>query len=301
MSSLAIALIAGGLSTVNPCGFALLPAFLTFYVGADEEHLPSASSRSVQGLKVGAVVTGGFITVFAIIGLPLALGASALTRSIPWFGISVGIILTVVGAAMLAGKKVSVSFANPVRVERDRRLKTMFTFGIGYGIASLGCTLPVFLAVIGASSASSGVSGSLIVFAGYGTGMALVMMVLSLAASMVRAGIANHIKRAIPYMSRVAGLLILVTGAYLTYYWARIKFGSIATLADDPLVGLVERFSASVQRTAADTGSWIILIAAMAVTFTILMVRTRPPDEPDGDDDAAEPAAGELVEEGRGN
>ena len=299
MSSLAIALIAGGLSTVNPCGFALLPAFLTFYVGADDEQLPNASSRSVQGLKVGTVVAGGFITVFAVIGLPLALGASVLTRSIPWFGISVGIVLIALGVAMFAGKKVSVSFANPVRVERDRRLKTMFTFGIGYGIASLGCTLPVFLAVIGASSSSSGVAGSLTVFAGYGAGMALVMVVLSLAASMVRAGIANHIKRSIPYMSRVAGLLILVTGAYLTYYWVRVRFGAIATLADDPLVGLVERFSASVQRIAASNGRWIILIAAMVVTFTVLMARSRPPDDV-ADGDRADLDPGRLVEKGPG-
>jgi cytochrome c biogenesis protein CcdA len=30
---LGLALVAGGLSTLNPCGFALLPALLSFYVG----------------------------------------------------------------------------------------------------------------------------------------------------------------------------------------------------------------------------------------------------------------------------
>jgi len=31
---ISIALVAGGLSVVNPCGFPLLPAFLSFYFGA---------------------------------------------------------------------------------------------------------------------------------------------------------------------------------------------------------------------------------------------------------------------------
>jgi cytochrome c biogenesis protein CcdA len=42
-------LVAGGLSVVNPCGFPLLPAFLSFYFGADEQQLPRASTRVVQG------------------------------------------------------------------------------------------------------------------------------------------------------------------------------------------------------------------------------------------------------------
>ena len=42
---IALALVAGGLATVNPCGFALLPALLSFYVGAEEERLPREARR----------------------------------------------------------------------------------------------------------------------------------------------------------------------------------------------------------------------------------------------------------------
>ena len=41
-----VALVAGGLAVVNPCGFPLLPAFLGFYLGADEEQLPRAASSA---------------------------------------------------------------------------------------------------------------------------------------------------------------------------------------------------------------------------------------------------------------
>ena len=51
-----LALAAGALSTINPCGFAMLPAYLAFYVGADEDQLPSAPNRMAQGLLTGLMI-----------------------------------------------------------------------------------------------------------------------------------------------------------------------------------------------------------------------------------------------------
>jgi cytochrome c-type biogenesis protein len=81
--SLSIAFVGGGLATLNPCGFPLLPAFLSFYAGADETQLPSASTRLAQGLAAGLLVTAGFLGVFAVIGLPISLGATAISRVLP--------------------------------------------------------------------------------------------------------------------------------------------------------------------------------------------------------------------------
>ena len=55
--SLSLAAITGALSVLNPCGFPLLPAFLSFYVGTDDTRLPSAASRVAQGLQIGLLVT----------------------------------------------------------------------------------------------------------------------------------------------------------------------------------------------------------------------------------------------------
>src|SRR3989337_2906485 len=87
---IAVALIAGSLAGVNPCGFPLLPAFLSFYVGADESNLPRAGSRVGQGLLVGILVTTGFLGVFALIGIPISYGATEITRAVPWAGLAVG-------------------------------------------------------------------------------------------------------------------------------------------------------------------------------------------------------------------
>lgn len=275
MGQVAVALVAGGLSTVNPCGFALLPAFLSFYIGADDERLPRAETRAMQGLIVGAVIGLGFLLVFTALGLPLALGVGALTRAVPWLGMGIGALLAAAGIAMVMGRRPSLALRNPIRLPRNRNAKTVFLFGVGYGIASLGCTLPVFLAVVGASAATSGPAGSVAVFAAYGLGMALVLMALAVAASMLRSGLARRLTGLLPHMGRIAGSLITVTGVYLTYYWLRVRFGDVTTLADDPLVGPVEDFASAVQRTATGEARWVLLIAGVVVFAAIALNGTR--------------------------
>src|SRR4051812_18771813 len=72
------ALLAGVFAILNPCGFAMLPAFLSFYVGADNASLPQTRLRALQGVVVGVVVSAGFLSVFSIVGLPVALGVGLL-------------------------------------------------------------------------------------------------------------------------------------------------------------------------------------------------------------------------------
>ena len=280
-----LALAAGGLSTINPCGFAMLPAYLSFYVGADEGQLPTAGSRTAQGLKTGLMVTAGFLLVFGIVGLPITYGATQIVRAIPWAGIVLGLALLVVGVATLLGRKISMTIASPVRPDQTRQPKTMFLFGIGYGVASLGCTLPVFLAVIGASLATRGPASALTVLAAYGAGMAIMLLIFSTGAALVRDGLTRTVRKMMPYMNRITGTMLTIAGVYLTYYWGRVKFGSAATLGDDPIVGFVGTFTASIERVAATYGTPIILTAAaalvgiLAVTLWKWLNRATLPDE----------------------
>src|SRR5436305_2003394 len=96
---LSIAFTAGGLAVVNPCGFPLLPAFLSFYLGADERQLPPAPTRIVQGLVVGGAVALGELALFAVVGLPVTLGVGAIADAVPWVGLATGAVLAVAGLA----------------------------------------------------------------------------------------------------------------------------------------------------------------------------------------------------------
>jgi cytochrome c-type biogenesis protein len=243
-----------------------LPAFLSFYVGAEEERLPQAPTRALQGVLVGLLVCAGFLGVFVAVGLPVSYGATVVAEALPWTGIAIGAVLIVLGLALAAGRSLYLVQRTPLRIRRERRVGAMLLFGVGYGIASLACTLPIFLAFVGVAVGTS----KLVVFVAYGAGMALVLMALSVAAALLRDGLVRALKRLLPHMERIAGALLVVAGSYLVYYWSRIRFGEASTLANDPIVEPVTRFSAEVQAFADRRGIWLVVALALAVGLAVV-------------------------------
>ena len=264
---ISIALVAGGLAVLNPCGFPLLPAFLSFYLGADERRLPPAPTRVLQGLLVGLLVTVGFLGFFALVGLPVSYGVGAIARAVPWLGLATGAALALAGLLTLLGKHLRLPAYLTVQPRRERRVGAMLLFGVGYGAASLGCTLPLFLTLIGASLSDA---GKITTFLAYGAGMAVVLMALSVLIALAREGAARAVRPLLPYMNRVAGLLLLASGAYLFYYWARLRFGDTATVADDPVVSFGVRFSGQARNFAEGHDSLILAVAGAIIALALV-------------------------------
>ena len=261
-----VALAAGGLAVINPCGFPLLPAFLSFYLGAYEQTLPRAQTRILQGLLVGALVAIGFVGVFALASLPVSFGVALVARAVPWAGLATGGLLALAGLAALAGRRIALPVHLHIPVRKERRLGTMLLFGVGYGAASLGCTLPLFLTLIATSSGPD----KLTVFAAYAAGTAIVLMALAVVVALAREGVARKVRPLLPYLGRVAGLLLVIAGGYLVYYWARLRFGDTATVADDPIVSFAFRFTGHIRTFADGRGSTLVAIAGAIVLAALL-------------------------------
>jgi len=166
-ASALFALAAGMASAVNPCGFAMLPAYLGMYLGdaGDTEKAVRPVRQIGRAVLVGLTVTAGFVVLFGIVGAIIGLGASFIGDLLQWLGLVIGIGLALVGAWMVGGGKLYTGVAaraashigNPAQVS----MKGYFIFGISYGTASLSCTLPIFLAVVGISVAGRGASSVL--------------------------------------------------------------------------------------------------------------------------------------------
>lgn len=263
--SIAVALAAGALAALNPCGFPLLPAYLSLYVGADETSLPRAPTRVGQGLIVGLLVALGFVASFAIVAVPISYAGARVTATIPWAGVVLGGGMVVVGVAAVAGRWRTLLPQPHLTVSTKRRPLAIIGFGVVYAICSLGCTLPVFLAVIGASLATADPVDAGAVFVAYGLGIATVLMALSVAAAILRQGLARNLKRVLPYANRLAGGLLVIAGAYLAYYWAKVLWGPPAGLASDPFVAALSRFTAWVQSAAAGSGGRVLVLSAGSI------------------------------------
>lgn len=221
------AFAAGLASAVNPCGFAMLPAYLGLYLGsgsAGEQVNPLILLR--QALLVGAVVTAGFVVLFGIAGAVIGLGASFVVGYIPWLGLVIGALLSLTGAWLIGGGKlyagIAARAASRVGDPGQVSVKGYFLFGISYGAASLSCTLPIFLAVLGLTAAGTGFAGILLDFLLFALGMGLVIVVLTLGVAFFRGAMVGGLRKALPYIQPVGYWLMVLAGTYIMFYWLTI-------------------------------------------------------------------------------
>ena len=225
---LGFAFAVGMVSAVNPCGFAMLPAYLGLYLGANDQSDAGRNpfQQILKGLEIGSSVTLGLVVLFGIAGTIIALGFHSVGSVLAWLGLGIGIILTVTGAWLVGGGKLYTGFAanaaSRIGDPGQVNVKGYFLFGISYGIASLSCTLPIFLSVIGTSFAASTILTSLSQFLLYGMGMGVVIMVLTLGVAFFKSAMLGTIRKMLPYVGPIGSWLMVIAGAYIVFYWLTI-------------------------------------------------------------------------------
>src|SRR5207237_1188651 len=85
-------------ATVNPCGFAMLPAYLSFFLGLEDER--ASISRA---LVVAVAVTAGFAATFAVVVLVV----TRITNSVYFvvFGTGFGAIMLTLTIALAVARQ----------------------------------------------------------------------------------------------------------------------------------------------------------------------------------------------------
>ena len=278
---LALAFASGMVATVNPCGFAMLPAYLSYFLGLEAGGDDPRRSGALRALGVGAVVSAGFMAVFGLAGVLFSWFSVSLTQWAPWVTVVIGLLLVVLGIALLAGWEPTVALPKLEKGTKGRGLGSMFVFGVSYAVASLGCTLPVFLAnvvnVFGRTNVVSGIA----VFATYSLGMALVLMVVTLALALAREGLVTRMKQGLRYVQRVAGGLLVLTGAYVAYYaWTEIKTNR-GDLSPNGLADRTTELASDLQAWVQNVGALrlgLVLGLVLAVAVLVTLLRRRPAD-----------------------
>lgn len=221
--NLAFAFSAGLIATVNPCGWAMLPSFVSYYLGSREEGFEDKPkiARLREGLILGLIVTTGFLLVFGGIGIVISLGLRIIIRWMPYAAIAVGSALVLLGVWLLAGKSLPVTLPSIDINLSARNPKTVFLYGAAYGFASLSCTMPIFLAVIGAGLATAGILASSLMFLSYGSGMAVVLIAVSLSAALLKDSIITSFSKLLPYVQNFGAAMLVLAGSYLIWFQAQ--------------------------------------------------------------------------------
>lgn len=242
----ALALTAGMVATVNPCGFALLPAYLSAFVGLqDGGNRVTAVGRAIV---VSLVLTAGFVTVFGLFGIALGPVLGEIQQYAPWFTMVFGVLLVGLGVWLVTGHDFTVRLPKFSRGGADGTLVSMYLFGVSYAVASLSCAIPNFLLVTSSAANEDRLVPRIVTFVLYGVGMGVVVAVLTVAVAMARSGVVARFRSMVPRMHLVAGVLLLVAGAYVAYYgWYELRLFHFDGPAADPIVD-----------TATSLQGWIV-------------------------------------------
>jgi cytochrome c biogenesis protein CcdA len=207
-AGIAFAFTAGLLSIFSPCGYALLPGYISYYLGSDFSVV-----RAVTG---GLACTLGLMTLYSVIGV-LASGLGVVLSSvIPTVSLVAGLLMIAMGAATLL--HVNLPFiqvgASP---SRRQGLVGLYLFGLVYGVAGVGCSAPVFISVF-FYALSGGVLNGVVTFLVYGLGMGLPLIVTSVLVARAKEVMIGRISMATERFQRLSGVVLVAVGIYLIYY-----------------------------------------------------------------------------------
>jgi hypothetical protein len=155
--------------------------------------------------------------------------------------------------------------AHNARWAPTARLGSMFGYGVGYAIASLSCSIAPFLAVTGATFQGGPLLRDLLIYLAYAAGFALIVGALAVAAAFASSSLVDQMRRILPYINRIGGLLLVLVGLYVAYY----GFYEVRLLAngnpDDPVIAAAGQLQRNIAGWVHQHGGWPWIIGLFVV------------------------------------
>ncbi len=272
-----LAFAAGLVAALNPCGFAMLPAYLALVVrGSDGVSEAGAATAVGRALAATAAMTLGFLAVFGAFGVLTVSLASTVQRYMPYVTVVIGIALVALGIWLLTGRELTVLLPN--RLARSAswaptgRLGSMFGYGVGYAIASLSCTVGPFLAVTGAGVGGTSVAARVWIYVAYAAGFALVVGALAVAVALAGSALVDRMRRILPYVNRIGGAVLILVGLYVGYYgYYEVRLFNAGGSPEDPVIAAAGRLQGAIAGWVHRHGPWpwIVLLTALILAALI--------------------------------
>ncbi|MGE2814573.1 cytochrome c biogenesis CcdA family protein [Mycobacterium heidelbergense] len=225
---LGLAFAAGLVAALNPCGFAMLPAYLLLVVRGQHSNAPPSAGGAWAPIGRAVAATAGmalgFVTVFGVFGALTISAAATVQRYLPYVTVVIGVVLVALGIWLLSGRELTA--LTPRRMgprwapnaRQGSWLVGMYGYGVSYAIASLSCTIGPFLAVTGAGFRGGSIVNGVAIYVAYVAGLTAVVGVLAIAAALGGSALADRVRRILPFVNRIGGALLVVVGVYVAYY-----------------------------------------------------------------------------------
>ena len=270
---LSSAFATGMVAAFNPCGFAMLPAYLSYFVSLESDEEAHVGRNIFRGLVVGLTLTVGFIVFFGIIGLLTStiVSQGAIQSRLSWATFVIGILMVPLGIAMLIGYEPKLLIPRLNKGGTSRQLPSIFLFGVSFAVVSLGCTAPLFFATVVGSFESRNVWEGTLVFLTYGGGMSLIVMILTLATALGRNEIATSMRKVLPYVSKISGGFLVLAGGFLILYgWWEIQVMR-ENFDSNWFVDTSQQFQTNITNWLGDIGETRVAVAIALILWAVML------------------------------
>jgi cytochrome c biogenesis protein CcdA len=265
--TLLLAMTAGMVAAFNPCGFALLPAYLTLLINRESQGNPVG-----RALGASAAMTAGFVAVFGAFGLVVVPLSISLGTYLSWATVIIGIGLFALGLWLLTGHELVLRLPRIAGAAPTGGAASMVLYGITYAVASLSCTVAPFLAVMTSTFRAQSVPAGIAVLVAYAVGMGLVVGILAVAIALAQDGLVRHLRGVLPYVNRISGALLVLAGAYVAYYGVYELRLASGRISDDSVISAATAVQGAVARVIGELGPWLLGAALAALAAIGLIV-----------------------------
>ena len=280
VGALSLAILAGALAAFNPCGFALLPAYL-FSLLVDKEHQQSKTDLYKRAIKFSVAMTLGFIFVFGSFATVISPFTGSIARYLPFLTEIIGVALLVLGVTLLSGRSFNIAKFRTPNIAPTGKWRTQIGYGITFALASLSCTIGPFLAITATAVQSKSIFKIIVLFTTYALGMGIVVLVLAFITAAARNNAIMRIRNSQGLIARIGGAFLIAVGIYEIWYgWFEIRVLR-GENSSDPFINFASKIQSGITNWVANLGTGNILLIgslvalALASRFAITKIRAK--------------------------
>ena len=196
-----------------PCAFVMFPAYVSYYVS-----LGGGGAR--QAVPLGLSCAAGAITFFAMIGAVIAAVGGGVAPYLIAAKPIVAVIIVGLGIVQLLDVQLPRIPRTGIStiVQGHSAAVTLFAYGFGYGLASTGCTLPLYVSIT-VIPLTSGFSGS--AASAFALAIAVLMLATTMLVASARRQLVERLQHAAIRIKKASGVVLILAGLYMLYFYLR--------------------------------------------------------------------------------
>lgn len=292
----AYALLLGAVAAFNPCGFALLPAYITVLVTGSADAGVTRAVALRRAVGFGLAMTLGFMAVFTAFGLLFGgVNASLQGSILPYVSyvtVVIGAVLVWLGVVLLRTGELRGPGMSMRTTAPTKAFWSQVGYGASFAVASMSCTIGLFLAVVAQALAATGPVGAVAPFVIYAAGMGASVLAVSILAAVAGSSAASALRRHTPTLMRIGGGLMILAGLYVLVFGLAEVLPRWGIDALNPVLTTTARWQGSISQWIESWGTVALIVAVgfIAIAAVAILVAGRRADaRAPGESDEAVP------------